>query len=261
MTKFLTPEEVAALPPETALVVDIETSHDHTVWIEREQVEQQMGDFLGDNDGRRFMIYDAPSGSMRHAQPIDRDAITNKQIVIEPKPLSESVADIQRFIENVVAHGKAYDSSGVLLVAPTGRAAAALAAYFAAATEPRRYHFPKLEVKPLSGSSASFAIIDEAAFGDQHSELAQAFDGLWPMPCWPDGSYADRIIELKNEYAKMDDWRRLYECRFPSPEDMTEKERKAAHRETYLRHNKVRSKKGGARIGERSRTYAYRGQF
>ncbi|MEQ6332955.1 hypothetical protein [Sphingobium sp. MK2] len=80
-------------------------------------------------------------------------------------------------------------------------------------------------------------IIDECDPPLSPNSLAYWSDRLWPT------DYADIELRLLALTTTVDTWRDLYMCDWsdhkPEP---TEKEKKAAHRETYLRHNKIKGK-------------------
>lgn len=65
----------------------------------------------------------------------------------------------------------------------------------------------------------------------------------WGEKLWPT-DYADIELRLLAQMENADDWKKLYLQEWPEPEarEPTAKEKKQNHRETYLRHNKVRGK-------------------
>lgn len=96
---------------------------------------------------------------------------------------------------------------------------------------------PGAHAETLKGKTAHVFIIDECAPPLSPNSLAYWSDRLWPT------DYEAIELRLLAQMENADTWRKLYMCDWsdhkPEP---TEKEKKATHRETYLRHNKIKGK-------------------
>lgn len=206
-SRYLTLDEIKALPPETACFIDFETDSLGTHWVERKTA-------------------------------VDREDISNPAIIIAPtgrpaKHLREQYGvaehaalcmgfDIPRYMLELIAAHDAMERSTTIHELVYGRGAG----------PGKTIHYGgKVGGSMLSGSEASHAIIDDP---DGEERRWAPFDG-WADPY---------ILELK-KMKDADSFRKLYLQEFtpPDPEQMTPAERKAAHRETYLKHNRTRGQR------------------
>lgn len=196
-SRYLTLDEIKALPPETACFIDFETDSLGTHWVERKTA-------------------------------VDREDISNPAIIIAPTGRAASVLRELTVAQHVAACA-AFDIPAAWLKngSPHDR------------MEAMTIHsmlYGKRQPGPgkssvLSGSKASYAVVD-----DPDGEERRWF----PFDAWGD----EYILELKKT-RDADSFRKLYMQEFTprDPAEMTPAERKAAHRETYLKHNRTRGQR------------------
>ena len=223
MTKYLTPEEIAALPPETRIVPDPDFAHeDARRWMDPEQIKKMM-----EGTARTDLPPSQCESAPKRLADLDLAKVEQRVFALQP---------YQREIMEKLVEAKDRTRIAVIL----GSASAAAAAMFA-----------KLDAQErMSGHRPGFIIVDDPEAADAGTNLTKQMGQMIDaMPEWPVWNDKYRLDDLRRYELKPDEWRKQYLTEFRAEPEPTEKERKAAHRETYLRHNKTRSKKGGRHRG------------